>query len=248
MPTNTLGVLSLRLFTEEPVNIKLAWILVLGALATSATSARATTIRTGSNYGDESASCTANNQMQPATDGENSCIQAVSLSPITIGAVQDPVQQFTFYNSTTDQGVFDLINLGTVTSSSGQFVVSLADMGLLTGVFACNVAGNSTPSDTPTIDTTLTDGGNTVNNVACTQDVLTPYVTGTPSASSGPGTMTFTVDPAAFLDSSVTDFDLVVFTIDGNLAPVTTPEPDSLPLVALGLIPVAVLYRRRLRA
>jgi PEP-CTERM motif len=230
------------------MNARFLAIVLVGTTLLFASSARATSVRSGSGYGRNigfpscSAAVAAFDPMSPTN-----CI-GVGTAPYTvdIGGTNYPVYQYAFVGAqggVSTAAIYDVVDLGAVTAGS-FFELPVFDTSDLTGVFACrgdNTGSNGTASTlVDSLSSTVTiPGGSTP--LGCT-----PYNTATSSSirqSSGLGEVEFTIS------SDVSD--LTLFTMDGNLntgSVKPTPEPGSLMLLGIGMATLAAVRRRRLSA
>lgn len=203
--------------------MKLTLAALLGALMLFASSARATTIKSGSNYGDELTPGDCTGTAAP-------CMSVtLDVSTVLIDGTSYDVSQFQFFSDATDGATYDVVDLGAVTGAE-TFDLPVLDTSALTGVFECN--------DSDGTATTLNDGSNPSIAFPCTPGDLTSLVNETQPGSE-PGTVNFATTGAIS--------DLAIFTVAGNLGSgsVNTPEPSSLLLLIIGFIPLAFLSRRR---
>lgn len=205
--------------------------LLLGILVIFTSSARATTIRPGSNYGGASygyADCangTAGNPCEGSTTA--SYTDYIDGTPYT-------VYQFVEGNgtSTPTPDIFDVVDFTNV-AVGATVELPVLNTALETGEFVCDSRAGLTSS------TVVVDSGvSTLNGLPCTPD-------STAGITQGADVEYFTNNGTSPITS------LALYTVDGNLntgAATSTPEPGSLALLGLALIPVALLARRRQRA
>jgi hypothetical protein len=223
--------------------IKVMFVLVFGALVIFASPARATAILSGSNYGP------LNTTLPPPPTSFTAC---ESMTPCeafeSAGYLYDGYQVYLFTGG--NNSLFDVVDFGSVGSMGAGATVELPVLstslavGTGTGaaVFVCDIRTTTDPVTTMAynLNTFASDSGNTqLTGLPCTQDALLGSVTQQSSIIDFKNTGTSTIP------------DLVLVTKDGNLISADetpTPEPSSLALLALGLIPMAFLSRRRLRA
>jgi len=206
-------------------------VLVVGTLI-SGSATKAITIsapvRGASGYGPQGSfsSCNGNIaafQLDPSNQAN--CI-GVNLTTFDVNGTQLNGAQYSFLANSGDFGMFDVFDIGAVTTGSTYFV-PLIDPNALTGVFVCNNGANATAFDS------FLDP---INGLPCTAGTL----------SLGNVTETLLANGIQFTFNA--DFtDMVLFTVDGNLAGTssTTPEPACVALLGTGLATLIGLRRKK---
>jgi hypothetical protein len=230
------------------MKIKFSVALLLGALVIFASSARATSVRTGSGYGQNVgfSSCSADVEAFDPITPTNCIGVGIAPSPVDIGGTDYPVYQYAFVGAqggSETAGVYDVVDLGAVDAGS-FFELPVFDATALTGVFTCR--GDNTGSDGTA--STLVDSFGDIVDIPGGSTPLgcTPYNAATSSSItqiSGSGQVEFKIS------SDVSD--LTLFTMDGNLntgSVTPAPEPRSLMLLGIGMAALAAVRRRRLSA
>jgi PEP-CTERM motif len=207
------------------MNARFLAIVLVGTTLFLASSARATTVRSGSGYGEQEGYAACASSSEP-------CIGAQLASfEDDIDGTEYPVYQYAFVEDSTPITI-DLVDFGAVAAGS-SLTLPVLDASLPTGVFSCGTGSVVLDST----DTTVT----VVNSKGATVPV--PCTPGSQVSSVNQTGVNFTVSPAVS--------DLVLFTTDGNLSTggsTAAPEPSSLALLGLGLISCAFLSRRRAHA
>ena len=205
------------------MKVNAALIVVLTAFAFLATSAHATTIRTGSNYG-VLGGITSASQSYAIGDETVVCESTTEPSATNPCTVWSLLLQIN--NAPTDPDLDEAIEL------------TLPDNDGVLGILNCNVFDSSTDtydSGSQSFGSLCTPNTNPTNS-NCDLTGITPTSGGT------------IMLPATCIVAGETFF--FDETTDSLAAPsavgsVTTPEPSSLVMLAFGLIPLAALFRRR---
>jgi len=205
------------------MNVKITLALLLGTVAIFNTSTRAESVRTGSGYG-------AVETYAACSTSTSTCIGVGTPFTIDIGGTDYQALQYAFFqNGAVAPTISEIVDFGPVSGGS-SFELPVFNTGLsLSGVFSCG--GDQT---------VITDNmGNDVAGVPCTPGAFasdSSNVTQMP----GRGVMDFTINASTS--------DLVLFANGTNLnvgGVASTPEPNSLALLGIGLVPLAILSRRR---
>jgi hypothetical protein len=209
------------------MKIKLTSVLVLGALAMFASTARATSIRTGSSYGQLS-NITSSTQPFPIGDETVVCESTTSPSPTNLCTEWSLLLQIN--DAPTNPDLNQAIQL-TLPGNEGVF-----------GVLNCNVLNSLTG---------VYDTGAQLFGSLCTPN------TNPLSASCDLGSVAFDGSGTIVLPGScITASETFFFDENTNAlaspslagSAVATPEPGSLALLAISLILMAAVSRRRLQA
>jgi hypothetical protein len=225
------------------MNAKVKFALLLGTLVIFASPSRATTIaRSGSGYG-------AYDSGYMSTSGYADC-ESGAFDTRT----GDACEAFEAYPTDDEPGataylltggpskILDLedfgdVSSGTYTLSVLNYDVSATPAGSGVGVLTCD-----DPSDDDSTAYAVDSGDSEISGLPCTPSDDVSDIT----QSTGSDLVQFAID-----DPSGVPFDLVLYTLDGNLnlSPATAaPEPGAFALLGLGLVSLALLAVARRRS
>jgi len=218
---------------------KLGFVVAVAIVLLGSSSARATTIRGGSNYGGSNVSF-ADCYLNTANDLPEAC-EAFNTTPTVVtfdGTNYDVFQFVVGQDDGTAGTIYDVIDVGSIGAGT---TFSLPPLFTADGtqVFTCNnqlspTAGNSL---------SLFDSSGDPMAGPCTQ-----YLTGTDATITANADGTFTTDAGFNVFNLVLDVPAGDVTGGGGTGPVTAPEPASLGLLAIGLVSTLVFFRRRVNA
>jgi hypothetical protein len=210
--------------------MKIAFATLFAALFLTATAAHASAIiQSGSGYGMNTPSETP---QQCAASGDPCISFELDASTVNIGGTSTEVSIYG-YNNGTVGSVYDVVEFDVAAGASVDIPVTDTSLAT-TGVFECGT-GNSTAN---TIKDSTPTG---LYTFPCTADTLAGDISdGIDSTGTG----------VAFTNNDSVAVEVAIATLPGNLSGGTTtaPEPSSLALLAAGLLPLALLAKRRLQA
>jgi hypothetical protein len=218
----------------KKMNVRFLAVMLVGATLLFVSSARATSVRTGSGYG-------INGCSNAADDGD-ACFTFGQVGTIVIGGTSDNVYQIdTGTVGGTITPFIDVVDLGDVSlpsTSSVSFDIPVVNTSAsLAGVFAC---GSSAADGQFEI---MDSNGNSVAGDPCTPDDFA--YGGNIAESSGVGSVDFkvngaTCDPTIDGSNGGHTCDLAIYTSIGNLTGVSpiasAPEPSGLSLFGIGMV------------